>query len=335
MAVTRMVDIEVAVVIVSYKSAAVAVDCLASIDAERRRPGPRIRVVVVDNASGDLPEIQRAVDVNAWSSWVQLVLAPRNGGFAYGNNLGIRHAYEAGRPTYVYLLNPDTEVRPGAIRELVEFLESHPQASIAGGSFETESGAPWPFAFRFPGLLSELDHGLRLSPVSRLLASWTVPRVMRPVAQATDWVSGAAMMIRPGVLAAVGCLDESFFLYFEETEFCHRARRAGFRTWYVPQSRIMHMIGQSTKLDDEARIQRRLPGYWFASRARYFVATRGLPAALLIDLVTVIATALGILKQKALRRPITPHYLRDLMSHSPWLRRNRAFEPLKSYFPGA
>ncbi|HEX3847921.1 MAG TPA: glycosyltransferase family 2 protein [Steroidobacteraceae bacterium] len=330
-----MVDIEVAVVIVSYKSAAVAIDCLASIDAERRRAGPRIRVVVVDNASGDLPEIQRAVDANAWSPWVQLVQAPRNGGFAYGNNLGIRHAYDSGRPSYVYLLNPDTEVRAGAIRVLVEFLEMQPQASIAGGSFETETGELWPFAFRFPGLLSELDHGLHLSAASRLLSPWTVPRVMTPVAQPTDWVSGAAMMIRPSVFAEIGCLDESFFLYFEETEFCSRARRAGFQTWYVPQSRIMHMIGQSTKLDDKARIQKRLPGYWFDSRTRYFVATRGLPAALLIDAATVAATAIGILKQRALRRPITPHYLRDLISHSPWLRKNRAFEPLKSYFPGA
>jgi len=206
-----MRDIEIAVVIVTYKSAELAIECLASIHSERETQNLKIRVILVDNASGDLPQIRQAVERNGWSSWVTLVLAPTNGGFAYGNNLGIRSAYELSRPNYIYLLNPDTQVRPRAIAALVEFLESHPQVGIAGSSFETEDGKDWPFAFRFPTLLSEIEHGMQLNLVTRCLSRWIVARPMNPISQPTDWICGASMMIRPAVLTAVGCLDENFF----------------------------------------------------------------------------------------------------------------------------
>jgi hypothetical protein len=141
------------------------------------------------------------------------------------------------------------------------------------------------------------------------------------------------MMIRPAVLSAVGCLDENFFLYFEETEFCHRAHRAGFSTWYVPESRVMHMIGKSTNVDEETRFRRPLPGFWFDSRMRYYAMTRGLGIAALIDAVAILSSSLGLMKRKLMRRPGTPHYIRDLLAHSILLRKNRCFAPLKSYFP--
>jgi N-acetylglucosaminyl-diphospho-decaprenol L-rhamnosyltransferase len=330
-----MNDIEVAVVIVTYKSAEWAIECLASIYSERNTQTLRIRVVLVDNASGDFPQISQAVERNGWSTWVTLVLAPRNGGFAYGNNLGIRSAYEQSRPNYVHLLNPDTQVRRGAIVALVEFLESHPQVGIAGSSFETEDGKDWPFAFRFPTLLGEVEQGMQLGLVTRCLSRWVVARPMSSTAQPTDWVSGASMMICPSVLTAVGGLDENFFLYFEETEFCYRARRAGFPTWYVPESRVMHMIGKSTSVDEKTRFRRRLPGYWFDSRTRYFAMTHGVGTAALVDVVAIVSSLLGLLKSKLLRRLSTPHYIRDLLAHSVLLRKNRSVAPLKSYFPPA
>ena len=330
-----MNDIDIAVVIVTYKSAELAIESLASIQSERETQKLKIRVVLVDNASGDLPQIEQAVERNGWSSWVTLLLASKNGGFAYGNNLGIRRAYEGRRPNYIHLLNPDTQVRPRAIAALVEFLESHPQVGIAGSSFETEDGKDWPFAFRFPTLLSEIEHGIQWGLVTRCLSRWTVAKSMNSIAQPTDWVSGASMMIRPEVFAAVGCLDENFFLYFEETEFCHRARQAGFSTWYVPESRVMHMIGKTTNVEEKTRFQRRLPGYWFDSRRRYYATTHSTATAALIDVFATVSSLSGLLKNKLLRRPSTPYYIRDLLAHSILLRKNRSVAPLKSYFPPA
>lgn len=321
-----MRDVTVAVAIVSYRSAGLAIESLRSVQAERAAAGLAIRAVVVDNASGDFPLISRAVAENGWDSWVTTVLAPRNGGFAYGNNLAVRRALEAGAVDYVYLLNPDTQVRPGAIGTLVRFLESEPRIGIAGSSFENADGSEWPIAFRFPSLVSEFSQALGLGPVMRLLDRWSVAREMSPAApQQVDWICGASMMIRASVFDALGGLDESYFLYFEETDFCLRARRAGFATWYVPQSRVMHVGGQSTGVTERNTAPRRLPAYWFESRRRYFAKAFGVWHAMAIDLVVLAAYPLGGLKRLLLRqrREAVPHYYRDFIESSLLRARNR------------
>jgi GT2 family glycosyltransferase len=326
---------QVAVVIVTYKSAALTVESLLSVEAERSTSGLLLRAIVVDNASGDLPTIARAVEEHHWSSWVTLLDSPTNGGFAYGNNLGIKEAFAGGAPDFVYLLNPDAQVRPGAIGTLVRFLQAHPDVGIAGSSFETLDGSEWPIAFRFPTLLSELIGGLEFGLVSRLLRRWVVANVMTQVAQPTDWICGASMMIRPSVISAIGGMDEHYFLYFEETDFCLRAKRAGFATWYVPESRVMHIMGQSTAVTNQTSEVRRLPDYWFDSRRRYFAASFGTGHAIAIDVVAVIAQALGSIKRFALmrRHRSIPHYIRDLIRHSVLWPRNRGIPPVQSFRP--
>jgi len=320
-----MRDVSVAVVIVSYRSARLAIESLRSLEAERATGALALRAVIVDNASGDHPQISRAVEQNGWGSWATPVLAPRNGGFAYGNNLGIRHALAGGPADYLYLLNPDTRVRPGAIGTLVRFLESHPGVGIAGSSFENEDGSEWPMAFRFPTLVSELAQAVSFGPLTRLLGRWAVARQMPPVAQQVDWICGASMMIRAAVLAAVGGLDESYFLYFEETDFCLRAYRAGFPTWYVPESRVMHVGGQSTGVTERNIAPRRLPEYWFASRRRYFTKAFGLRHAMAIDAAVLAGYPLGWLKHLVLmqRHRTTPHYYRDFIRGSVLRPKNR------------
>jgi N-acetylglucosaminyl-diphospho-decaprenol L-rhamnosyltransferase len=325
----------IAVVIVTYKTAPLTIEALRSVAAERATPGLRIAAVVVDNSSEDLPLIAEAVARNGWSPWVTLVASPRNGGYAYGNNLGIAHAYRDGAPDYVHLLNPDAQVRPGAIGTLVRFLESRPDVGIVGSSFETHDGRDWPIAFRFPGLLSELESGLEFGLATRLLKPWVVARRMSKTSQPTDWICGASMLIRPAVFAAVGGFDENYFLYFEETDFCYRAKKAGFPTWYVPESRVMHIGGQSTSVTSPDSGSRRKPPYWFASRRRYFAVTFGVWQAATIDVVAVLASSLGFLKRWALRRRRTAvsHYTRDLLRYSVIWPQNRDFPPVRGSVP--
>jgi N-acetylglucosaminyl-diphospho-decaprenol L-rhamnosyltransferase len=331
----RWRNVEVAVVIVTYKSAPLTVENLSAMQGEREMPCLNIRAIVVDNASGDLPEIAQAVAENDWADWVTLVSAPRNGGFAYGNNLGMERAYADGQPQYVHLLNPDAQVRPGAIGTLTRFLESHSEVGIAGGSFENFDGSDWPFAFRFPSLLSEIDNGMELGIVTHILRRWVVPRRMTRTPQPVDWVSGASMMIRHDVLAAIGGLDENYFLYFEETDFCRRARRAGFSTWYVPESRVMHVGGQSTQATSSAVAPRRFPSYWFESRRRYFAVTFGIHRAITIDIVAILAHSLGWLKRAALLRTRSgrPHFIRDLVRYSVLWTKNRDFPAVRCFVP--
>ncbi|HZT03165.1 MAG TPA: glycosyltransferase family 2 protein [Steroidobacteraceae bacterium] len=320
---------DVAVLIVTYRSAQLTIAAIRSLAGERTAPGYRIRAVVVDNASGDFGAIVAAVRSNEWSSWVSVILAPRNGGFAYGNNLAIREALRAGRPDYLYLLNPDAQVRPGAIAGLVAFLEAHPGVGIVGSGIENDDGTDWPIAFRFPSLLSEINDGLAFGIISRLLRPWTVARQMSGTPAPVDWVSGASMMVRTSVLDAIGGMDENYFLYFEETDFCRRAKLAGFATWYVPQSRVMHMRGKSTNLSMVEARPKRLPDYWFESRRRYFVLNFGIRYAVLTDAIALTAHALGGLKRLILRQTdrAIPNFLPDLYRSSTLRRKNRTLPP--------
>jgi GT2 family glycosyltransferase len=320
-----MRGVDVAIVIVTYHSANLTIDCLSSIAAERSTPGVNIRAVVVDNASGDAKLVANAIDQHDWWSWVTLITAPKNGGFAYGNNLALQRANADGPPKYLHMLNPDTVVRKGAIGELVRFLEAHPDVGIAGGSFELVDGSEWPKAFRFPSLLSEFEEGLQFGLASRILRRWVVPQLMTPVAQPIDWVVAASMMIRWSVFDRIGGFDDNYFLYFEETDFCFRAKEAGLSTWYVPDSLVMHIGGQSTNVSNRKAVPERVPAYWFESRRRYFAVNRGVAYAIIADVVALLAHGLGSLKRmiQGRRDQGIPHFLADLVRHSVLWPRNR------------
>ena len=320
----------VGIVIVSYRSARLTVDCLRSVALERLRSRLRIRCVVVDNASGDAATVAEAIQTSEWGDWAEVITAPRNGGFAYGNNLGLAELQRAGRPDFVHLLNPDTVLHPGAIDALVDFFDQHPRAGIAGGIFENGDGSEWAIAFRFPSLLGEFEQGINLGLVSRLLAGSRVAMQMGAEPTAVDWVSGASMMMRGNLQKSIGTMDEGFFLYFEETEFCFRAKHAGFEVWYTPASRVTHIAGQSTKVTERNIAPRRLPTYWFESRRRYFAVTRGMTYALLADVVALAAGLLGALKRLATGHAGrgVPSFLSDLLANSYLRKRNRADDRL-------
>jgi N-acetylglucosaminyl-diphospho-decaprenol L-rhamnosyltransferase len=172
------------VVIVNYQTASLTLDGLASLVAEYQR-GLEMRVVVVDNASGDdsLAVLQQGLTALQNPVWIQVEAMPKNGGFAYGNNVVLRQAMAANSPPdYILLLNPDAAVREGAIAPLIQFLDDHPKVGLVGSRLEDPDGTPQTSAFRFPSIWSELDHGLRLGVVSRLIQHrrLAMPLVMEP-----------------------------------------------------------------------------------------------------------------------------------------------------------
>jgi N-acetylglucosaminyl-diphospho-decaprenol L-rhamnosyltransferase len=313
-------DRSVLIVIVNYRSGRLVVDCLRSLESEVRA-NPGTQVTVVDNCSGDgsADLIAQAIQANGWSAWASFMPSDRNGGFSYGNNFAIRPSLKSGKPAaYYWLVNPDTLVREDGLRTLVDFMQSHPRAGIAGSSLEDEHGEWWPIAFRFPSLVNEMDNGLRLGFVSRLLSKWSLARQMTKDAQMVDWLPGASMMIRREVFEDIGLMDEDYFLYFEETDFCLQAKRAKWDCWYVPQSRVMHIAGQSTGVTTKTDKPRRLPGYWFDSRRRYFVKNHGRLYAAAVDVVWVIAFLAWRLRRVIQRKPDPdpPKLLQDFIRHS-------------------
>jgi N-acetylglucosaminyl-diphospho-decaprenol L-rhamnosyltransferase len=293
------------VVIVNYRTVDLALDCLRSLEGEVSTVAGT-RVVVVDNASGDdsVPRLEAAVRENGWGDWATIRPLERNGGFASGNNAAIRPALAGDDPPrYVLLLNPDTIVRPGALRALVDFMESRPDVGIAGSQLEEPDGTPQRSAFRFPSVLGELEGGLRLGPASRVLARWVVAPEIPKAPGPIDWVAGACMIIRRAVFDAVGLMDEGYFMYFEEVDFCHRARRAGWPCWYVPAARVVHLVGRSSGVTDPRAARKRRPGYWFLSRRRYFLGNYGRARTALADLAFALGHASYRLRRRVQRKP--------------------------------
>jgi GT2 family glycosyltransferase len=310
----------IAIIIVNYRTADLVVQCLRSL-ADEVRVVPGCRVVVVDNDSrdGSAARLRTAIDAEGWGAWAELMPLDRNLGFAGGNNAALRPILSAGTPPdYLLLLNPDTYIRPGAVRSLVEFMERRPDVGLAGGRNEEPDGTPIRSAFRFFTMRSELEDGLRLGLVSRLLRNSLVAPPVRDEEHEVDWVAGACLIVRREVFEAVGLMDEGYFLYYEEVDFCLRARRAGWPCWYVPAGRIIHLVGRSTGVTDGRTTPRRRPRYWFESRRRYFVKNHGRLYALAIDVTWAVSFAVWRVRRWLLHRPDTdpPHRLGDYVRYN-------------------
>ena len=313
------------VVVVNYKTASLVLDCITSLIAEHQH-GIQMSVVIVDNASGDgsLEILRQGLIERQNPSWIRVVPLPYNGGFACGNNFVLLDALEAKHPPdYILLLNPDTAVREGAIAPLVQFLDANPKVGLVGSRLEDPDGTPQTSAFRFPSIWSELDHGLRLGAVSRLLANRKLAMPTTSEPYPCGWLAGASLMIRREVLRTAGLFDEDYFLYFEEVDFCHRAQQKGWGCWYVPESRVVHLVGQSTGVTDTRRSPQRMPQYWFESRRRYFLKFHGAIYAALADLIWMVGFSLWRIRRWLLRKPDTdpPHFLWDFFCNSIWVKR--------------
>ena len=289
----------------SLRAAAAALVALDGMDAA---------LVLVDNASGDGSYEAMSAAVRGWDG-VRVLQSGRNGGFGAGNNVGIRAGMPDGsKPDYVYILNSDAFPAPDAIRALRNHLESHPQTGFAGSYIHGEDGAPHRTAFRFPSIAGELEGQARLGPVSRVLRSSIVAQDIPLATGRVDWLAGASLMMRMTVLDQIGLFDERFFLYFEETDLCHRAAEAGWPTDFVLQSRVMHIGSASTGMKEWNRI----PGFWLDSRMRYFTKTHGAFYAGLATVAHVLGGCLWRIRRAVERKPLLdpPRYLGDLTAHA-------------------
>jgi N-acetylglucosaminyl-diphospho-decaprenol L-rhamnosyltransferase len=274
------------VVFVNWRTPDLTVDALRALAPEIPSV-PGMRVVIADNDSGDgsVDKIRAAIDAEGWT-WASVLPTGRNGGFAFGNNAAIRPALAGDdKPDYVYLLNTDTLGLPGCLSELVAFLDANPKCGIAGGRAVNRDMTVRRSAFRFHSPLGELETTLKLGVATKLLKNRMVAIPIPEKPEPVDWVSGCSMMIRRAVFEQVGLLDDGYFMYYEETDFCFRAKQAGWGVWYVPASRVIHLVGQSSGVTGAKRHERRRPRYWFDSRRRFFTKHYGTARAMLADIL--------------------------------------------------
>jgi len=305
-------------VLLNWRSAEMTLQAAeAALTALNGVPGA---LVIVDNDSGDgsFEAMTQAVQGRGWDTGpqqVRVIQSGRNGGFGAGNNVGIRAGLPGGvRPDFVYILNSDAFPAPDAIRALLTHLERHPKTGFVGSYIHGTDGQPHRTAFRFPSIAGEFEQQARFGPISRLLRRSIVAQPMPEQSTRVDWLAGASLMMRQSVLDQIGLFDETFFLYFEETDLCHRAARAGWPTDYVVESRVAHIGSASTGMKEWARI----PEFWLDSRLHYFTKSHGPAYAAAATLAHLAGGVLWRARRliQTRDRADPPRYLRDLAAHA-------------------
>lgn len=271
-------------------------------------------ITIVDNDSQDGSFEYLSRETEHWPR-VRVLSSGKNGGYGAGNNYGMRAGLPDGsKPEFYYILNSDAFPAPDAIRVLRDFLLSNPSVGFAGSYIHGEDGEPHQTAFRFPSILSEFEGAARTGPISKLLKRWIVARDLPDAPAEVDWLAGASVMMRATPLDWIGLFDEEFFLYFEETDLFKRAAVAAWPTYYVNDSKVMHIGSVSTGM----KAWERVPDYWFQSRRHYFEKNHGRPyqiAATLAHLAGAGIYGLRVLARQ--REPYwSPHFFRDLIRHS-------------------
>ncbi len=244
---------DLGIVVLNYNTRDVLRDCLNSLGRAR---GVEFETIVVDNCSSD----GSAEMVRREFPQVRLIASPHNGGYAYGNNLGLREFLaRADPPRALLLLNPDTVVPPDALRGLLDFLDAHPEAGIVGPKLVLANGqldlacrrsfpTPEVSFYRLTGLS-------KLFPRSPRFGRYNLTYLDEDRQAEVDSVVGACMLIRAEALRRAGLLDESFFMYGEDLDLALRIKQCGWKAFYYPAVQVMHYKRESSKRSRRARLE--------------------------------------------------------------------------------
>ena len=266
---------KVSIIIVHYKVKRKLVLCLKSI--EKNKPKFSFEVIVVDNGEKE-PVGEELKNKFSWVSYIKC----KNLGFGAGNNLGVKSA----KGKYLLFLNPDTEVLPGSIDVLTKFLEKEKRAGIVA-----------PLLLDKHNKIRELQGSAKLSPLSAIFSLSFINKIIpaNPFAKSyflKDWnkrslkevdvVPGSCTLVRRDVFEQVGGFDESFFLYFEESDFCKRVKELGWKIFINPKGSVIHYGGASTNMEKKVKIEK----IFRESRRLYFRKHYGMFWSLLVEFFT-------------------------------------------------
>jgi len=287
--------VKLSILIVSFNAYPFLQACLRSI--YRQIVDFDFEVLVIDNASSDgTPHLVR----NEFPQ-VHLITNEKNIGFAAANNRGLRRACGE----YVFLLNSDCEVLPGCLQGLVEFGDSVPQAGMVAPQLLNSDGSLQPSGRRFPTLWRFL---MEVTSLYRLYhpRGFFDPHADYTVIREVDEVTGAAIMVRREAIQQVGMLDEGFFFYWEDIDWCKRMKAHGWRVIYVPHCQVIHHFGASSR-------QYRSMTHFASLRSthRYFLKHHGVVAGLFVKIVLVLREVVHLMLAMAHARPEQINFRRD------------------------
>jgi hypothetical protein len=278
---------ELSIIIVNWNVKDLLRKCLLSIF--EHKPGFPFEVIVVDNAStdGSVHMVR-----SEFPHKVQLIVNDENRGFSVANNNGIKHS----QGKYILILNPDTEVKSGAISTLVEFLKNHKEAAAVAPRILNPDGTLQESVLSFPTLPALLLRAIfveALWPENPITHKYFSRDFKYQSIAEVDQPMGAAILFKREIFNKVGLFDEHSFMFFDEVDLCYRIKQAGYKIYFTPQAEIIHHLSKSVQKWGALNLSRN----WTRSRNHYFFKHYGPGAVLLLyvfDLIRIILI-LGLL----------------------------------------
>jgi len=266
------------VIILNYRTPALVVDCLRSL-ATTLNPETD-DVLVIDNHSPDdsLQHIQQAISREDWH-WAEVMDSGANNGFSAGLNFGMSQRPEADA---WLLTNSDILFRQDSLAKLHLSVAQQPQAGLLTPRLEWPDATPQISCFRYVSPVSEMLRAARTSVVSKLFPSFIPSIDVQESVSSPPWSSFACILLRKECRQQVGPMDEGFFMYFEDVDYCRRARRAGWQVINDPSIHVVHLRGGSSSVKQDTLERKRRPAYFYAARSRYYAKYYGGIAGLMM-----------------------------------------------------
>jgi N-acetylglucosaminyl-diphospho-decaprenol L-rhamnosyltransferase len=302
------------VTIINYRAPKLVFDCLETLKTELD-PSKDI-AVIVDNDSGDgsADAIEHGLSERGWNAWTMLVRSPKNGGFSWGNNVGIKSC----EADFHLLLNSDTLVRPGAIGLLLRAMESDARTGLAGPRLEWPDGEGQISAFRYPSPITEFLNAAATGPIDSMLGRYRVATPLTDAPAHAEWVSFACVLIRREVIEQIGPMDEGYFMYSEDIDYCRTASKSGWKSMYWPDAHVVHLRGGSGPVKALTAARKRRPRYYYASRSRYYAKFYGLPGLWVANVLWHAGRAISFLREVfgKKERHTCEHEARDIWTNA-------------------
>lgn len=282
----------VSIIIVSWNVSEFLRTCVQSIF---EKSDISAEIIIIDNASRDSTSkilIEMSQRAKTLSFPLTIFQNSINEGFALANNRGII----ASRGKYILLLNPDTEIYPGVLSSMIDFFENHPDCGIAGCKHINTDGSVQPSVRRFPRLSDQLIILLKFHRLfsNGIIYKYLVKDFDYSKTQEVEQVAGSFFMFSRRVIEFLGVLDESFYMWFEEVDYCKRLQKTPLKVYYLAEAKILHYGGQSF-LKEKTRKKQRV---FNASMRRYFLKHHGIFPFFILLLFHPISMMLVFVSQK-------------------------------------
>lgn len=254
-----------AVSIINYKTADMTIDCVKSVLADAQ--GHDVQVVVVDNksADGSVEKLGAWIAQDGVADRVKLVISDTNSGFSGGHNQGLT----AAEADYYLVFNSDAVLHAGFFDAMTKAIAANPEAGLFSPRLQWDDGNVQVSQFRFHSPLGELIRSANTAQVTKLFNHRDVP--LEPPANVSDieWVTFACVLLNKKMIDDIGLMDDGYFLYFEDSEYCLRARRKGWKIALASDAVAVHYKGGSGPVKEQQAAMKRVPKYYYEARSRF------------------------------------------------------------------